>query len=45
MYKYDKDSLKESLTLDQVYELIVDLGGQPQMNHNFFISKLVILPT
>ena len=41
MYKYDKDSLKESLTLDQVYELIVDLGGQPQMNHNFFISKTI----
>ena len=41
MYKYDKDSLKENLTLDQVYELIVDLGGQPQMNHNFFISKTI----
>lgn len=29
-YKYDKDELKESLTIEQIYDLVAHLGGEPQ---------------
>lgn len=38
----DKDELKKSLTIDQVYELVVDLGGEPQpIKGNSFISRTI----
>lgn len=41
MYKYNKDELKESLTIEQIYELVAELGGEPQMKGNYFISRTI----
>ena len=42
--KYNKDELeelKDSLTIEQVFELVAELGGEPQMKDNFFVSKTI----
>lgn len=42
MYKYDKDEIKSNLTLQQVYELVAELGGEPiQENDTYFISRTI----
>ena len=41
MYKYDKDELKINLSIEQVFELVADLGGEPKMENGFFISKTI----
>lgn len=41
MYKYDKDELKENLTIEQIYELVAELGGEPQMHGSLFISRTI----
>ena len=42
-YKYDKDKLKESLTIYQVFDLIAELGGEPHMANgdNLIISRTI----
>ena len=41
-FRYDKDSLKENLTIEEVFDLVAELGGEPQMtNENYFISKTI----
>lgn len=38
----DKDELKKSLTIEQIYELVVDLGGEPQpIKGNSFVSRTI----
>ena len=42
--KYNKDELeelKDSLTIEQIFELVAELGGEPQMKDNFFVSKTI----
>lgn len=41
--KFDKDEIKNSLTIEQVFELIAELGGEPIMDKSgtFFISKTI----
>lgn len=41
MYKYDKDELKENLTIEQVFELVAELGGEPRMEKGYFISRTI----
>lgn len=42
MYKYDKDEIKENLTIQQIYELVSDLGGEPiQENDASFKSRTI----
>lgn len=41
MYKYDKDELKESLTIEQVFDLVAEFGGEPRMQGNFFIARTI----
>ena len=41
MYKYDKDELKINLSIEQVFELVAELGGEPRMENGFFISKTI----
>lgn len=41
MYKYDKDELKINLSIEQVFELVAELGGEPRMESGFFISKTI----
>ena len=38
---YDKDKIKQSLTLEQVYSLLVDFGGEPIIKNNTIISKTI----
>ena len=41
-FRYDKDSLKENLTIEEVFDLVAELGGEPKMtNENYFISKTI----
>lgn len=42
-YKYDKDKLKESLTIYQVFDLVAELGGEPRMANgdNLIISRTI----
>ena len=41
MYKYDKDELKLNLSIEQVFDLVAELGGEPRMESGFFISKTI----
>lgn len=38
---YDKDKLKNSLTIEQVYNFVIDLGGEPIMKEGYFISRTI----
>ena len=40
-FKYNKDSLKESLTIEQVFELVSELGGEPRMSDGLFAAKTI----
>jgi len=40
-YQYDKDKIKNSLTIEQVFDLVSDLGGEPVMNTGFFVSETI----
>lgn len=40
-FKYNKDTLKENLTIEQVYELVSELGGEPRMGNGLFAAKTV----
>lgn len=39
--KYDKDKIKNELTLTQVFDLVNDLGGEPILKNDYFISKTI----
>ena len=41
MKKYDKDKIKNSLSIEQVFDLISELGGEPQMCSGYFISETI----
>jgi hypothetical protein len=38
---YNKDEIKESLTIEQIYELVAEMGGEPQMKENYFVSRTI----
>lgn len=42
-YGYDKDKIKNNLTIEQVMDLVAELGGEPRWdgNHNAFIAKTI----
>lgn len=42
-FKFDKDDLKESLSIDQIFGLVAELGGEPIMDRSggFFTSKTI----
>lgn len=44
MINYDKEKINEiknSLTIEQVYQLVLELGGEPILKNNYFISKTI----
>lgn len=41
MLKYNKDSLKENLTIEEVFDLVSELGGEPTMGSNFFTARTI----
>lgn len=40
-FKYDKDSLKENLSIEEVFDLVNELGGEPQLNNDLFTAKTI----
>jgi len=38
---YDKDSLKESLSIEEVFDLVNELGGEPIMQNDYFVAKTI----
>ena len=41
MYKYDKDTLKESLSIEEVFDLVSELGGEPIMCNGLFTARTI----
>lgn len=41
MPKYDKDELKNSLTIEEVFNYVMELGGDPHMMNGFFIAHTI----
>lgn len=41
MYKYNKKELKEELTLEQIYDLLTELGAEPILKDNCIICKTI----
>lgn len=39
--RFDKDEIKNSLSIDQVEELVADLGGEPQVRGDILICKTI----
>lgn len=40
-FKYDKDSLKENLSIEEVFDLVAELGGEPKMNIDSFTARTI----
>ena len=41
IYDYDKDAIKNNLTIEQVRDLIAELGGEPQFQHEVLLCKTI----
>ena len=41
MKKFDKDKIKNSLSIEQVFDLVSELGGEPVMNNGYFVSETI----
>jgi len=41
MYKYNKEELKKELTLEQIYDLLTELGAEPIFKDNCIICKTI----
>ena len=40
-YEYDKDFIKENLTIEQVKELLAEFGGDPEIHNGIIISRTI----
>ena len=40
-FKYDKDTLKENLTIEEVFDLVSELGGEPIMGNGLFTARTI----
>lgn len=40
-FKYNKDSLKENLTIEEVFDLVSELGGEPIMETGVFTARTI----
>ena len=41
MFKYDKNTLKENLTIEEVFDLVSELGGEPVMGNGIFTARTI----
>lgn len=41
MFKYDKDTLKENLTIEEVFDFVSELGGEPTMGNGLFTARTI----
>ena len=39
--KYNKNTLKENLSIEEVFDLVNELGGEPRMNNDHFVAKTI----
>ena len=39
--KFDKDEIKNSLTIDQIEDIVADLGGEPQNHGEYLVCKTI----
>jgi hypothetical protein len=39
--KYDKDALKKNLTIEEIYELMADLGAEPIIKNDYIVCKTI----
>lgn len=39
--KFDKDEIKNSLSIEQVFDIVADLGGEPRMERDYFIAATI----
>ena len=42
MYQYDKDEIKENLSIDEIEMLVNDLNGEPIKQHSTLLCKTFI---
>ena len=40
-FKYNKDTLKENLSIEEVFDLVNELGGEPIMGNGLFTAKTI----
>ena len=40
-FKYDKDTLKENLSIEEVFDLVSELGGEPVMGNGLFTARTI----
>ena len=40
-FKYDKDTLKENLTIEEVFDFVSELGGEPIMGNGLFTARTI----
>ena len=41
MNKYDKDTLKENLSIEEVFDLVSELSGEPIMGNGLFTARTI----
>ncbi len=41
MTKYNKDKIKNSLSIEQVFDLVSELGGEPVMSSGYFVAQTI----
>ena len=41
MYQYDKDGIKENLSIDEIEMLVNDLNGEPIKQHSTLLCKTI----
>ena len=41
IYDYNKDEIKNSLSIEQISELVAELGGEPQIQGNAIIARTI----
>lgn len=41
MFKYNKNTLKENLTIEEVFDLVSELGGEPIMGNELFTARTI----
>ena len=40
-FQYNKDEIKESLSIEQVFDFLSEFGGEPQIRGNIIVSKTI----
>ena len=41
LMRFDKDEIKENLSIDQIQDLVADIGGEPQRRGNMLMCKTI----